>query len=90
MHLTANMTPATYLLSSRVSGSTKTKTYGKGTRGREHEEQQTLPRRGLFGKDVHERSYIFKGLRNMLFPTETHFSGKLRYMTVTWRRRALP
>jgi len=39
----------------RVSGSTETKTYGKGAAGREHEEKQTLPRRDFFGKDIDER-----------------------------------
>jgi len=39
----------------RVSGSTETKTYGKGAAGREREEKHTLPRRGIFGKEVDER-----------------------------------
>jgi len=38
-----------------VSGSTETKTYGKSATVREYEEQQTLPSRGLFGKDADER-----------------------------------
>jgi pimeloyl-ACP methyl ester carboxylesterase len=39
----------------RVSGSSETKTYGKGVALREHEEQYTLPRRSVFGKDEEER-----------------------------------
>jgi hypothetical protein len=39
----------------RGSGSTETKTYGKSTTVRAHEEQQTLPRRSFFGKGGDER-----------------------------------
>ena len=46
----------------RVSGSIRTKTYGKDTAGREYEEQHTLPRRYLFGKDAEERFCLFKDL----------------------------
>jgi hypothetical protein len=45
-----------------VSGSSETKTYGKGGRMREHEELPTLPRRSIFGKDLDKRSRLFKGL----------------------------
>jgi hypothetical protein len=43
-------TPGRGSRSSRVSGSSETKTYGKGATRREHEEQHTLPRRSFFGK----------------------------------------
>jgi hypothetical protein len=46
----------------RVSGSTETKTYGKGATGKEREETQTLPRRSFFGKDIDKRSRFFKEL----------------------------
>ena len=67
-----------------VSGSTETKTYGKGATVREREEKQTLPRRGLFGKDVDGRLYLFKDLRIMFFPMEPLFAGKLWYTTIPW------
>ena len=44
----------------RVSGSTET--YGKSATVREHEEKRTLPRRGLFGKDVDKSVRLFKYL----------------------------
>jgi hypothetical protein len=46
------------LRSFRVSGSSETKTYGKGVAPREYEEQPTLPRRSIFGKDIDERACI--------------------------------
>jgi hypothetical protein len=38
-----------------VSGSSETKTYGKSATAREYEEEHTLPRRSVFGKDIDER-----------------------------------
>ena len=65
--------------STRVSGRSRTKTYGKdytGTCG------TTCPRRSLFGKDTDKTLRIFKGLRIMLSPIEPLFSGKLSHMTI--------
>jgi hypothetical protein len=45
-----------------VSGSSKTKTYGKGTAVREREENRTLPRIRLFGKDTDKIFRLFKEL----------------------------
>jgi hypothetical protein len=66
----------------RVSGSTETTTYGESATVGEHEEQHTLPRTGVFGKDVDERQRLFKSLRAMSSPVEILFSGKLPYMTI--------
>jgi hypothetical protein len=44
---------------------------------REHEELPTLPRRSVFGKDVDERSRVFKALQVLISPTEALFSRKL-------------
>jgi hypothetical protein len=60
-----------------VSGSSATKTYGKGVAMREHKELETLPRRGIFGKDIDERSRVFNALQVLVSPTEVLFSGKL-------------
>ena len=65
----------------RVSGSTETKTYGKGTTGREPKKNQTLPRRSIFGKDADKRFRFFNGLRTLLSPIELPFSGKFPNMT---------
>ena len=61
----------------RVSGSSETKTYGKGATRREHEELPTLPRKSFFGKDTDERPRIFNVLQVLFSPTEVVFSGKL-------------
>jgi hypothetical protein len=60
----------------RVSGSSETKTYGKGTMAREHEDESTLPRRRIFGKDVDERARVFNVLHGLFSPAEELFSGK--------------
>jgi hypothetical protein len=60
-----------------VSGSSETKTYGKGAMVREYEELPTLPRICLFGKDIDAISHVFKALQVLLSPTEALFSGKL-------------
>ena len=59
----------------RVSGRTETKIYGKSATVRECQEQQTLPRKSLFGKDVDKRIRLFKGLRTMFSPIEPLFAG---------------
>lgn len=74
----------------RVSGSTETKTYGKGATGREREEKQTFPKIGLFGKDVDERARLCKDVRTIFSAMERPFSGKLRYTSITWCRRVSP
>jgi hypothetical protein len=66
-----------------VSGSTETKTYGQSTTVGEHEEQQTLSRTGVFGKDVDERCRLFKNVRVMFSPIGILFSGKVRYTAIT-------
>src|SRR6476620_757245 len=58
-----------------VSGSSETKTYGKGVALREHEEQHTLPRRSIFGKDLDARSRVCNMLHVLLSPPEALFSG---------------
>ena len=63
----------------RVSGSIETKTYGKSTTAREHEEEPTLPRRNLFGKGTTEISRIFKEVHVQCAPIEALFSGQLSY-----------
>jgi hypothetical protein len=60
----------------RLSGSTETKTYSKGATGKEREEQWTLPRRNIFGKDLDARSHVFNTLHVLLSPPEALFSGK--------------
>ena len=73
-------------LSSWVSGSNETKTYGKDATRREHQENPTLPRKSFFGKDTEERFCLFKDLRTLHAPIEPPFSGKLSSMTITsWR-----
>jgi hypothetical protein len=74
----------------RVSGSTETKSYGKSAPVGEYEEQQTLPRRSVFGKDSNKSSRFFKGLQVLFSPTEALFSGKLSYTVITGRRRVSP
>jgi hypothetical protein len=74
----------------RVSGSSETKTYGKGVVLREHEEQHTLPRRSIFGKDLDKRSRIFKGLQVLFSPPEVLFSGKLFCIAIAGQWRASP
>jgi hypothetical protein len=44
---------------------------------REHEDESTLPRRSIFGKDVDERARVFNALHVLFSPTEGLFSGKL-------------
>jgi hypothetical protein len=78
-------TPAT-----RVSGSSETKTYGKGVAMREHKSLQTLPRRHFFGKDSDEISHVFNALHILVSPPEALFSGKLSYTALAGWRRALP
>ena len=39
----------------RVSGSSETKTYGKGTMAQWDHAKPTLPRRGIFGKESDEK-----------------------------------
>ena len=73
-----------------VSGSSRSKTYGKGAAVRDREENRTLPRRNFFGKDTDGRSRIFKELQVLLSPIEAVFSGKLSYTSLTGRRRASP
>jgi hypothetical protein len=63
----------------RVSGSSETKTYGKTVALRAHEEQHTLPRRSIFGKDSDDRARVFNALHVSVSPTEVLFSGKLSY-----------
>ena len=59
-----------------VSGSSETKTYGKGVTLREREEQPTLPRKYLFGKDFYNTARIFNYLRTSSVYLQTLFSGK--------------
>jgi hypothetical protein len=72
----------------RVSGSSETKTYGKGVAPREYEEQPTLPRRSIFGKDIDERARIFNTLHVLVSPPEGLFSGKLLGTAIAGRWRA--
>jgi hypothetical protein len=74
----------------RVSGSTETKTYGKGAKRRAHEEKRTLPRRSFFEKDIDGRLRIFKELQALFSHTEALFSGKLLYTAIAGRYRVLP
>jgi hypothetical protein len=60
----------------RVSGSSETKPYGKGVAPGEYEEQPTLPRRSIFGKDSDERARIFNTVHVLFFPPEGLFAGK--------------
>ena len=71
-----------------VSGSSETKTYGKDATARAHEEQPTLPRRRVFGKDSDARVRVFNTLYILLFPTEALFSGKLSCTVIAGRYRA--
>jgi hypothetical protein len=71
-----------------VSGSIETKTYGKTVALRAHEEQHTLPRRSIFGKDIDARSRVFNALQVLVSPTEALFSGKWACPTITGRCRA--
>jgi hypothetical protein len=73
---------------SRVSGSSETKTYGKGATRREHEELPTLPRRPFFGKDGDERSRVFNALHVLVSPAYALFSGKMSYTAIARRGRA--
>jgi len=73
-----------------VSGSSETKTYGKGVTLREHEEQPTLPRRSFFGKDIDERSRVFKELQVPFSSIEALFSGKLSFPFIMRRCRSSP
>jgi len=66
-----------------VSGSTETKIYGQSATVGEHEEQQTLSRTGVFGKDVDERCRLFKNVRVMFSTIGILFSGKVRYTAIT-------
>jgi hypothetical protein len=66
-----------------VSGSTETKIYGQSATVGEHEEQHTLSRTGVFGKDVDERCRLFKNVRVMFSPIGILFSGKVRYTAIT-------
>jgi hypothetical protein len=84
------MFPRIFCLPRRVSGSTETKTYGKGATRREHEEKHTLPRRSIFGKDSDERSCVFNMLQVLVSPTEALFSGKLSCTAIARRWRASP
>ena len=68
-----------------VSGSIETKTYGKSTLVREHEEQPTRPRRSLFGKDSDERARIFNALHMLFSSPEGLFSGKLSGTAIAGR-----
>ena len=72
-------------VTSRVSGSSETKTYGKSTLVREHEEQPTRPRRSLFGKDSDERARIFNALHMLFSSPEGLFSGKLSGTAIAGR-----
>jgi hypothetical protein len=72
----------------RVSGSSETKTYGKGATRREHEELPTLPRKSIFGKDVDERARVSSVLHVLFSPIEGLFSGKLSGTAIAGRWRA--
>src|SRR5215510_11471215 len=76
------------MLRIRVSGSSETKTYGKGATRREHEELPTFPRRSLFGKAVDERARVFHALHALFSPTEGLFSGTLSGTALAGRWRA--
>jgi hypothetical protein len=75
---------------SKVSGSSETKTYGKGVPVREHEKLPTLSRRRIFGKDLDRRSRIFRGLQVLFSPPEALFSGKLLCRAIAGQWRASP
>src|SRR5262249_47568251 len=68
-----------------ASGSSETKTYGKGIAVREPKYLQTLPRRSIFGKDIDASLRVFKVLYVLLFPTEALFSGKLSCTAIAGR-----
>jgi hypothetical protein len=71
-----------------VSGSSETKTYGKGVAMREHKELHTFPKRYFFGKDSDERSRVFNALHGLVSHADALFSGKLSYTAITQRCRA--
>jgi hypothetical protein len=74
----------------RVSGSSRTKTYGKSAMEKEREKKRTLSRRPLFGKAAEERLCLFKDLRPLRAPLEPLFSGKWSSMTIISWREACP
>jgi hypothetical protein len=77
-------------MAKRVSGSSETKTYGKSVTARKHEEELTLPRRSIFGKDTDKTPRVFNGLQVLVCPTEALFSGKLSCTAIAGRCRASP
>ena len=60
-----------------VSGSSETKTYGKGVTLREREEQPTLPRRSIFGKDIDERAHIIQCVARAVLSPRGAIFGKV-------------
>jgi hypothetical protein len=58
IHSCINHLPSFLHSCKRVSGSSETKPYGKGVAPREYEEQPTLPRRSIFGKDSDESNTL--------------------------------
>ena len=73
----------------RVPGRNETKTYGKSEVVRQHKQQPTLPRKGLFEKVLDERWRLFNDLCIPYTPIEIRFSGKLPYTTLDVRAERL-
>ena len=75
----------------RVSGSSETKTYGKGVAMREHKELETLPRIQLLSGHASKHSLeIYQHLSLEAVEEAYQQAVKLLAVSETWRPRSRP